>query len=66
MTWSESFKPIETWVMARADGGWLRRKSWVKEDKMVKILGKAHRVPVAEVSKRDGVSEQTIYMGSPF
>lgn len=37
------------------------RKSRFSEEKMVEILREADRVPVAEVSKKHGVSEQTIY-----
>ena len=37
------------------------RKSRLTEEQMVKILREADRLPVAEVSKKHGVSEQTIY-----
>ncbi|MFZ4553936.1 MAG: IS3 family transposase [Burkholderiales bacterium] len=37
------------------------RKSRFGEEKMVEILREADRLPVAEVSKKHGVSEQTIY-----
>lgn len=39
------------------------RKSRFSEEKMVEILREADRVPVAEVSKKHGVSEQTITTG---
>ena len=37
------------------------RKGRYSEEQMVKILREADRTPVAEVAKRYGVSEQTIY-----
>lgn len=37
------------------------RKSRSTEEQMVKILREAGRLPVADVSKKHGVSEQTIY-----
>jgi transposase-like protein len=37
------------------------RKSRFSEEKMVEILREADRTPVAEVAKKHGVSEQTIY-----
>ena len=38
------------------------RRSRFTDEQMVAIIREADRDPVAEVSKRHGVSEQTIYM----
>ncbi len=38
------------------------RKNRFSEDQMVKILREADKTPVAEVAKKHGVAEQTIYI----
>jgi putative transposase len=38
------------------------KKSKFSEEQMVKILREADRSPVAEVAKKHGISEQTLYV----
>lgn len=38
------------------------RKGRFTEEQMVTILREVHRTPVAEVAKKHGVAEQTIYV----
>ncbi len=48
-------------MMAPTDKEGVVRKSRLSEEKMVSILREADRVPVGEVAKQHGISEQTIY-----